>query len=131
MSLLSHWLKRGSALRPEAVKTSLTGPLMAYYQTGRPIWTPRDYASLAKEGFQANAIVYRAVRMVAGPGYREEVVVANGSRATAGIPVQIPYPRAETCRCCLAGLLRIFRLYIRPYARLLSLAVRYLFYGAC
>ena len=65
MSVLSQWLKQATSLRPEAVKTSLTGPLMAYYQTGRPIWTPRDYASLAKEGFQANAIVYRAVRMVA------------------------------------------------------------------
>ena len=30
-----------------------------------PRWTPRDYAALAREGYLCNAIVYRAVRLVA------------------------------------------------------------------
>ena len=29
------------------------------------MWTPRDLAALAREGFTENAIVYRAVRMIA------------------------------------------------------------------
>ncbi len=32
---------------------------------GRPVWTPRDYEAFAREGFMQNAIVYRAVRMIA------------------------------------------------------------------
>ena len=46
-------------------KASRTGPLMALYGAGRPKWTDRTYAALAREGFEKNAIVYRAVRMVA------------------------------------------------------------------
>lgn len=52
------------ALPPER-KTSRTGPLLAMHQAGRPAWTPRDYAALAREGYQANAVAYRAVRMLA------------------------------------------------------------------
>jgi HK97 family phage portal protein len=60
------WLTAGRApTRPEAIKASATGALIAFYRQGRPVWTPRDYAALAKEGFARNAIVYRAVRMIA------------------------------------------------------------------
>jgi HK97 family phage portal protein len=46
-------------------KRSATAPLIALHQAGRPQWTPRNYAALAQEGFAANAIGYRAVRMIA------------------------------------------------------------------
>jgi HK97 family phage portal protein len=46
-------------------KRSVTGPLIALHQAGRPQWTPRNYAALASEGFAANAIGYRCVRMIA------------------------------------------------------------------
>ncbi len=46
-------------------KRSATGPLIALHQAGRPQWTPRNYAALAAEGFAANAIGYRCVRMIA------------------------------------------------------------------
>ena len=46
-------------------KRSATGPLIALHSAGRPQWTPRNYAALAKEGFASNAIGYRAVRMIA------------------------------------------------------------------
>jgi HK97 family phage portal protein len=48
-----------------AAKGSLTGPLIAYDAPRQPVWAPRDYAAFAREGFAQNAIVYRAVRMVA------------------------------------------------------------------
>jgi HK97 family phage portal protein len=46
-------------------KASRTAALIALEAGGRARWTPRDYAALAREGYQANAIVYRAVRLVA------------------------------------------------------------------
>jgi HK97 family phage portal protein len=47
------------------VKDSRAGPLIALTGAGRPRWTPRDYASLASEGFAKNAVAYRCVRMIA------------------------------------------------------------------
>ncbi|WP_197272368.1 phage portal protein [Brevundimonas sp. AAP58] len=47
------------------VKDSRAGPLIALTGAGRPRWTPRDYASLAGEGFAKNAVAYRCVRMIA------------------------------------------------------------------
>jgi phage portal protein BeeE len=50
--------------RPDA-KASAAGPLIAFQSAGRPAWTPRDYAALAKEGYARNAIAYRCVRLIA------------------------------------------------------------------
>ncbi|WP_226576778.1 phage portal protein [Acuticoccus sediminis] len=38
---------------------------MSVEALGRPVWTPRDYASLAQEGFARNPVVFRSVRMIA------------------------------------------------------------------
>jgi HK97 family phage portal protein len=48
---------------PSEAKTS--GSMLAYSHLGQPVWTPRDYGALAREGFQRNAVAYRCVRMVA------------------------------------------------------------------
>lgn len=45
-------------------KSSRTGALIAVHQTGRPRWTPRDYAALAMQGYARNPIVYRSIRMI-------------------------------------------------------------------
>ena len=45
-------------------KASLSGPLIALHTQGAPVWTPRNYTDLAREGFARNAVVYRCVRMV-------------------------------------------------------------------
>ena len=34
--------------RPAEAKASRTGAAIAVYVTGRPLWTPRDYAALAE-----------------------------------------------------------------------------------
>ena len=47
------------------IKDSRAGPLIAIGATGRPRWTPRDYASLATESFGKNAVAYRCVRRIA------------------------------------------------------------------
>lgn len=65
----SGWLSRTFARlggpRPPEAKASRTGPLIALESLHQPVWSPRDYASFAREGFMQNAIVFRAVRMVA------------------------------------------------------------------
>ena len=46
-------------------KQSATGKLIAVQSAGQPVWTPRDYEAMAREGFAQNAICYRCVRMIA------------------------------------------------------------------
>ncbi len=62
------------ALRPEHTKASATGAFIALHGQGQPVWTPRDYANLAREGFLKNPIIYRSVRMIA--------------EAAASVPIQ-------------------------------------------
>lgn len=64
--MLERWWKgaRRSAAIPEE-KASRTAALVSWTGVGRPVWTPRDYAALAREGYLKNVFVYRAVRMLA------------------------------------------------------------------
>ncbi|MFM9973269.1 MAG: phage portal protein [Beijerinckiaceae bacterium] len=50
---------------PSETKASRTAPLMAISAQGRPVWTPRDYAGFAREGFQLNPVAHRSVRLIA------------------------------------------------------------------
>ena len=52
-------------LRPPERKSSRTARLIALESPGRARWTPRDFAGLAREGYVCNAIVHRAVRLIA------------------------------------------------------------------
>jgi HK97 family phage portal protein len=52
-------------LAPPEKKQSRTAHLIAIESGGRPRWTSRDYAQLAREGYTRNAIVHRAVRLIA------------------------------------------------------------------
>ena len=52
-------------LRPPEAKASHTARLIALESGGRARWTPRDYAALAREGYASNAVVHRAVKLVA------------------------------------------------------------------
>ncbi len=52
-------------MRPESVKTSGAGPVIAWNHVGRPKWTPRRYECLAEEGYRKNVIAYRCASMIA------------------------------------------------------------------
>jgi phage portal protein BeeE len=52
-------------LRAPERKASRTASVISIDPGGRARWTPRDYAALAREGYVKNAIVYRAVKLVA------------------------------------------------------------------
>jgi HK97 family phage portal protein len=60
------WWK-GNAPRsgPGEAKASRTGAVIAFATAGRPVWTARNYAALARAGYMKNPVVYRSVRMVA------------------------------------------------------------------
>ena len=73
---LHHLLRRAA---PED-KASRAGAIVALHQAGRPVWTPRDYAALAREGFQKNAVVFRCVRMIAESAGSVPLLVHDGAR---------------------------------------------------
>jgi HK97 family phage portal protein len=52
-------------VRPAEAKASRVAQLIHLETGGRARWTPRDYAALTREGYVANAVVHRAVRLVA------------------------------------------------------------------
>src|SRR5262249_16366718 len=52
-------------LRAPEQKASRTGQVIALQSAGHARWTPRDYAALTRAGYVHNAIVYRAVKLVA------------------------------------------------------------------
>ena len=62
---------------PEAKQSAAAG-LIALQTHGRPVWTPRNYEALAKEGFAANAIGYRCVRMISEAAARVPWLLYEG-----------------------------------------------------
>jgi HK97 family phage portal protein len=53
-----------SLLAPPEIKSSRTARILAFEGGGRARWSPRDYPGLAREGYLANAIVHRSVRLI-------------------------------------------------------------------
>lgn len=84
--------------RDRETKASAVGRLVSMYPDGRPVWSPRDPAVLAREGFERNAIVYRAVRMVAENAASVPWLLFDGDREIADHPLlrllARPNPRA-------------------------------------
>ncbi|MEM8664095.1 MAG: phage portal protein [Pseudomonadota bacterium] len=68
-------------------KASRVGRLMSVESLGRPMWTPRDYASLAKEGFAKNPIVYRAVRMISEAAASAPWLLYDAAHEVEGHPL--------------------------------------------
>lgn len=66
---MRKWIRSFMSELPEthslSQKASSTAPLIAYNAVGRPVWTPKRYDTLTKEGYQKNSIVYRCVNLIA------------------------------------------------------------------
>ena len=58
-------LKKLASLFAPEQKQFRAQPIVSLHSVGQAQWTPRNYASLAREGFAGNAIGYRCVRMIA------------------------------------------------------------------
>jgi HK97 family phage portal protein len=84
--MLDRLFKR---LRPPEAKASRTAQLIQIETGGRARWTPRDYAALAREGYVCNAIVHRAVKLVA------ENVAGATFLAYEGATLRDPHPLLE------------------------------------
>ncbi len=86
-------------LAPTEAKASRIARLLAFDTGGRARWTPRDYAGLAREGYMANAVVHRAVRLVAENAAAVPLLVYEGARPHDTHPLTDllarPNPRQE------------------------------------
>jgi HK97 family phage portal protein len=93
-SFFSRFMARS---RAPAAKSSQAAPLIAVYDHGRPRWTPRDYAALAREGYQNNAIAFRCVRLVADSAAAAPLLLFDGRRELDAHPflslLRQPNPR--------------------------------------
>ena len=78
-------------------KRSRVGPLIALQEAGRPVWTSRDYAALAREGYERNPIVHRCVRLVAESAAQLPLVAIADGREVPDHPalalLERPNPR--------------------------------------
>ena len=79
---LTRWLQA-----PPEAKASRVQSAIALYVAGRAVWTPRDYAALSREGFQKNAIVHRAVRLVSEAAAALPLVLKSEGREIAAHPL--------------------------------------------
>jgi len=73
--------------RPAETKASRAGAAVALYVAGRPVWTPRDYAALAREGFQRNPVVHRSVRLIAEAAAALPLSLLEGGRIVDAHPL--------------------------------------------
>ncbi|CAH1671089.1 phage portal protein [Chelatococcus asaccharovorans] len=78
---------RPEGAAPPEAKASRVGPLVALYQMGKPVWTPRDYGALAREGFQRNAVVHRCVRLIAEAAASVPWLAYDGRRELDDHPI--------------------------------------------
>ncbi len=80
----------------------LGGGTLAFYLTGRPVWTARDMTALAREGFQRNAVVHRSVRLVAEAAASLPLTLTQAGRAVDAHPIldllAAPNPREAGTR---------------------------------
>ena len=82
LNRLTRWLQA-----PPDAKASRAQAAVAFYAAGRAVWTPRDYAALSREGFQKNAVVHRAVRLVAEAAASLPLVLTGDDRELAAHPL--------------------------------------------
>ncbi|HBS31891.1 MAG TPA: phage portal protein [Parvularcula sp.] len=68
-------------------KKSAARALTALSRPGDPVWTPRDYASLARAGFQKNVIAYRSIRLVSEAAASAPLRVVEAGRVMAAHPL--------------------------------------------
>jgi HK97 family phage portal protein len=54
---------------------------------GRPVWTPRDYGALAREGYAKNPVVFRSVNRIADAVASARLVVKDGARELTEHPL--------------------------------------------
>ena len=108
-------------------KSSRAARLFAVESGGRARWTPRDYAALAREGYARNAIVYRAVRLIAESIGALSFVLYEGTAERDSHPLLdlgSARTHVRTVLHCSRPLPRTFYLPAMPTSRLSALTWR-------
>jgi len=85
--MTSYWRSNLQAGTDEA-KKSQAHSLISLHTTGNPVWTPRNYAAFAKEGFSQNAVGYRCVKMIAEAAASVKWHVVENGKVLATHPLQ-------------------------------------------
>ena len=82
---------------PPERKASAAKALIALHRPGAPVWTPRDYASLARQGYERNVVAYRCVRLVAEAAAAAPLKVTERGRLLTDHPLAalLARPNAE------------------------------------
>jgi len=68
-------------------KASAVGRVIAWGNSGRAAWSPRDVASLTRTGFQGNPVGFRAVRLIAEAAAALPLVCQDAERRYEAHPV--------------------------------------------
>lgn len=76
-----------TATGPTEQRSSAAAGFVAWSTPGRPVWSARDYGAFAREGFQANAIAHRCVRLVSEAAASAPLLLFNGRRELTGHPL--------------------------------------------
>lgn len=84
-----------SSVPPEQ-KASRAGPLLAIQGTSQPVWSPRDYAALAREGFAKNPVVHRAVRLLSETAAAVPLLLFEGDEELTTHPLLSLLARPNT-----------------------------------
>ncbi len=90
---MEHAMKRTPNLldrlrRPREAKASRARGLVALSGPSAAVWTPRDYASLARAGFERNVVVYRCVRLIAEAAASAPLAVLDAGRPASDHPLK-------------------------------------------
>ena len=74
-------------------RKGLAGPGLALYGEGRAVWTPREATALARAGYARNAVVHRAVRLVAETAASLPLVPEGAGAGALAALLARPNPR--------------------------------------
>ncbi|MFD1694851.1 phage portal protein [Roseibium aestuarii] len=72
---------------PREEKSSRTAPLIAWSGARTPVWSPRDYSVLAREGYARNPVVYRCIRLLSEAAASVPLLLFEGDREVATHPL--------------------------------------------
>ncbi len=99
MSRITEALQRLLGAQPLERRGSRTGPFLAFHGHAQPVWSPRNTAAMAREGFMKNPIVYRSVRMIAEAAASVPLRLFDGANELEAHPLLdlLARPNAGEC----------------------------------
>lgn len=107
-TLPPHTARQGAPQGAPSVKESRAEHLLAIHSIGLARWTPRSYVELTRQGYERNAIVYRAVRMVAEAASSVPWLMFEGRAEIATHPLLDLIERPNPHDVCVSFFEQIF-----------------------